>query len=101
MEKRRKKIGKEVKERLSATYFWFYNLQIPHLDAASSEIRYLELDTNRSLPFSPLRTTHTSPETPGHATPMLIIPFDRRQTQFSPHEELFATAKLLDFPDDG
>lgn len=70
-----KKLAKG-KGRIEATYFWFYNLQIPHLDAARGEIRYFKLDADRSLPLSPLRTTHTSPETPGHAAPMLVIAFN-------------------------
>ena len=87
-------------ERSGATHFWFYDFEIPNLDAARGEIRYLKLDTDRSLPFSTLRTTHTSSKAPGHATPMLIISFNRRQAQFCPHEELFAATKLLDLPDD-
>lgn len=90
--------GEKEEEATQITNLWFYNLQVADLNPTRREVGYLKLDTNWSLSFSSLRTPHAAPKASRHPTSMLIITLHGRQTEFGPHEKLFATAELLDLP---
>lgn len=83
------------------TYLRFRDLQVPDLDTASSEVRDFEFDVDRPLCLALPGSTHATSETTGHATTVLVVALYGRQTQLCAHEELLASAELLDLPDDG
>lgn len=83
------------------TYLRFRDLQVPDLDTASSEVRDFEFDVDRPLCLALPGSTHATSETTGHATTVLVVALYGRQPQLCAHEELLASAELLDLPDDG
>lgn len=83
------------------TYLGFYNLQIPHLNAAGGKVWDFELDTDWSFAFSSLRAAHAASEPTCHAAAMLVIALDARKPEFCAHEEFFTPTELFDLPDYG
>lgn len=84
------------------TYLRLGNLQVPHLDATGREVGDLELDVDGSLGLAHRASAaHAAAEPTSHTTAVLVVALHGRQTQLRPHEELLATAELLDLPDDG
>ena len=81
-------------------YLRFNYLQVSHLYSTCREVWNFEFDTDRSLALPSLCPSHASAEPSGHATTMFVVALDTREAKFSSHEELLATAKLLDLPYD-
>lgn len=72
------------------------------MNATGGEIGDFELDVNGSLGLAQLScATHAATKSSRHASPVLVISFDRGQAQLCPHEELLPPAELLDLPNDG
>jgi len=82
-------------------YLWLNNLEISHLNARGREVRDLKLDADGALRFAASAdTAHAATETSHHSTALLVITTYTWQTELGAHEELFATAELLDLPYD-
>lgn len=96
-----KKGGERRRRGRGEAHLRFSNLQIPHLDPTSREIRNLKLDVDRPLGLAVVCSAHAPSKATGHATAEFVVALDGGETQLGAHEELLAAAELLDFPDNG
>lgn len=85
-----------------SAYLWLDDLEISHLNARGREVRNLELDADGTLRFAASAdTAHAATKATHHSATLLIVAANTRKTKLCAHEELLATAELLDFPYDG